>query len=63
MCLYWEEGGVVLRRGLRGTLKRVVLYFERVVWYFEEDDVLLRRRWCGTLKRVAWYFEVCGVVL
>ena len=39
---------VVLWRVWRGTLKRVVLYFE-------EGGVVLRRGWCGTLKRVIWY--------
>ena len=39
----FEEGGVVLWRGL--------------MWYFEEGDVVLWRGCCGTLKRVMWYFE------
>ena len=38
----------VLWRGLCGTLRRVV-------WYFEEGCVVLWRGWCGTLKRVMWY--------
>ena len=45
---YFEEGGVVLRRGWCGILKRVV-------WYFEEGGVVLWRGWCGTLKRVQVY--------
>ena len=76
--LLYEEGGVVLWRGLCDTLKTVVWYFEegcmvlwrgwcgtlkRVVWYFEEGCVVLWRGWCGTLKRVVWYFEEGGVVL
>ena len=52
MVWYFEEVGVVLLRGVCGTLKRVV-------WYFEEGGVLLQRGWCGTLKRVVWYFEEC----
>ena len=74
---YFEEGSVVLWRGLCGTLKRV-WYFEeggvvlwkglcgtlkRVVWYFEDGDVVLWRGWCDTLKRVVWYFEEGCVVL
>ena len=53
---YFEEGDVVLWRGLDGTLKRVM-------WYFEEGDVILWRGWCGTLKMVRWYFEEGDVVL
>ena len=75
---YFEEGCVVLWRGLCGTLKRVVWYIEegcvvlwrgwcgtlkRVLWYFEEGGVILWRWWCGTLKRVVWYFEEGCVVL
>ena len=38
-------------KGMCGTLKRVM-------WYFEEGGVVLWRRWCGTLKRaVLWW---CG---
>ena len=47
---YFEEGDVVLWKGLYGTLKRVV-------WYFEKGCMVLWRGWCGTLKRVVWYFE------
>ena len=69
---------MVLWRGLYGTLKRVVWYFEeggvvlwiglhgtlkRVVWYFEEGCMVLWRGLYGTLKMVVWYFEEGGVVL
>ena len=60
---YFAEGGVVLWRGLCGTLKRVA-------WYFDEGGVVLWRGlcgtstwWCGTLKRVVCYFEDGCVVL
>ena len=48
MVWYFEEGGVVFRRGWCGTLKRVVRYFEESVWYFGEG---------------VWYFEEGGMVL
>ena len=38
----------------RGTLKRVVWYFEESDVYFEEGDVVLRRGWYGTFKRLRW---------
>ena len=43
-----DDDGMLFCRGLCGTLKRVVRFFEEG---------------CGTLKRVMWYFEEGDVVL
>ena len=52
----FEEGCMLLWRGLYATLKRVVCYFE-------EGGMVLWSGLYGTLKRVVWYFEEGGMVL
>ena len=49
-------GGVLLWRGWRGTLKRVVCFFE-------EDCMVLWRGWCSTSTMIVWYFEEESMVL